>query len=143
MIVVVNRGIHGFVFVEGGNFLTLTVQEIVLIGFKAAVVFNLDSATEENVAQLIALLTVGAVELETRFFGESVHVVECLSVSAARHVVELLLVENFVLQNFFVYHCYQALCGLNFSFCNLYVGQRILLHILKKNFLPSKKLFRR
>jgi len=104
--VVVNCGIQGFVFGEGADSVSLAVEEEVFVVAKAAVVFNLDAAFEEDVAELFTLVAVGAVKLETRFSTEPVHVVEGLSVSATRDLVEFLVLQNFVLQNF-VCHFYQ------------------------------------
>ena len=108
VLVVVNCGIHGFGFGEGADSVSLAVEKIVFVVFaEAAVVLNLDAAFEEDVAELFALLAVVAVKLETRFSTKPVHVVEGLSVSAARHLVEFLVIQDFVLQNFLC-HFYQS-----------------------------------
>ena len=107
VLVVVNCGIHGFGFGEGADSVSLAVEKIVFVVAEAAVVFNLDAASIEDVAELFALVAVGAVKLETRFSTEPVHVVEGLSVSATRDLVEFLVLQDFVFKNF-VCHFYQS-----------------------------------
>ena len=90
-------GIHSFGLAESADFISLAVEEEVFIVFEAAVVFNLNAATIEDVAELFALLTIVAVEAEARFPGKPFNVSGSLSKCAARHLVEFLVLQDFVL----------------------------------------------